>query len=201
MSEYERWQSRFSVPEYIFGEAPNSFLASCRNLLPASGKALSVADGEGRNGVFLAECGLDTLSLDFSPSAQKKARALAAKRRVPLRLKLADVHAWTWPSEAFDVVVEIFTQFSDPASRAIKWAGMRRSLVKGGLLLIEGYTPKQLVFRTGGPKELDHLYTCELLEREFGDFDHCEIREYEAQMSEGGAHSGMSAVVDLIARK
>src|SRR5476651_1286420 len=131
MSEYERWQSRFSVPEYIFGEAPNSFLASCRNLLPASGKALAVADGEGRNGVFLAECGLDTLSLDFSPNGQKKALALATKRGVVLRTEIADVHTWNWPSEEYDVIAEIFTQFSTPEERKGKFAGIRKALKKG----------------------------------------------------------------------
>jgi SAM-dependent methyltransferase len=201
VSEYERWQSRFSAPEYIFGERPNAFLASCENILPKSGRALCVADGEGRNGVFLAECGLDTLSIDFSPNAQEKARALAASRGVVLRTELADIHAWDWPDAEFDVVAEIFTQFSDPANREIKWAGMRRSLKPGGLLLIEGYTPKQLHHGTGGPKQVDHLYTADMLRQAFGDLAKIEIREYEAELSEGGAHSGMSAVVDLVARK
>ena len=77
LSEYERWETRYAVPEYAFGKEPNYFLASCEALLPPSGRALVVADGEGRNGVWLAEQGLDVLSIDFSPSAQKKARALA----------------------------------------------------------------------------------------------------------------------------
>jgi len=76
-TEYDRWESRYRVPEYAFGTAPNYFLGSCKALLPRSGKALAVADGEGRNGVWLAEQGLDVLSIDFSPSAQQKARALA----------------------------------------------------------------------------------------------------------------------------
>src|SRR4051812_900041 len=97
VSEFERWQERFSTPTYVFGEAPNAFLQAQKGLLPSSGKALAVADGEGRNGVFLAEQGLDTVSLDFTPSGQAKARALAEKRGVNLTCVLADVHAWTWP--------------------------------------------------------------------------------------------------------
>ena len=78
MSEYERWQTRFAATDYVFGEAPNAFLARQQALLPKAGKVLAVSDGEGRNGVWLAEQGLDVVSLDFSPKAQEKARALAA---------------------------------------------------------------------------------------------------------------------------
>ena len=201
MSEFERWQGRFAVPEYIFGEAPNVFLASQKHRLPKSGKALAVADGEGRNGVFLAECGLDTLSLDFSPNGQRKAQALAAKRGVKLRTEIADVHAWNWPSAEYDVIAEIFTQFSTPQEREGKFAGIRKALKKGGLLLLEGYTPKQLEHGTGGPKQLEHLYTMDLLESEFGGFSKVLIREYETKMTEGGAHAGMAAVIDLVAVK
>jgi SAM-dependent methyltransferase len=150
LSEYERWEARYAVPEYAFGKDPNYFLQSCRRLLPPSGRALAIADGEGRNGVWLAEQGLDVLSLDFSPSAQKKARALAAERHVHVAFARADVHTWDYPEAAFDVVVEIFTQFSSPAERTLKWAGMRRTLKSGGLLILQGYTPKQLEYGTGG---------------------------------------------------
>lgn len=201
MSEFDRWQGRYAVTEYIFGEEPNAFLASKRDLLPRSGRALAVADGEGRNGVWLAQQGLEVLSLDFSPNGQAKARALAARRGVTLTFELADVHEWTYPDATFDLVAEIFTQFSDPSQRAKKWAGMRKSLKPGGLLLLEGYTPKQLEYGTGGPKHLDHLYTREMLMDAFGDFSKVEIREYETEMSEGGGHSGMAAVIDLVAWK
>jgi len=201
MGEYDRWQGRYAAPEYIFGEAPNAFLAAQRHLLPASGKALAIADGEGRNGVWLAEQGLQVLSLDFAPNGQAKAQALADKRGVSIELALADVHEWPYPEAAYDVVVEIFTQFSDPQQRAKKWAGMRKALKPGGLLLLEGYTPKQLEYGTGGPKQLDHLYTREMLEADFGGFAKIEIRQYETMMSEGGAHAGMGAVIDLIGWK
>lgn len=201
MGEFDRWQGRYAVPEYIFGEEPNAFLASTKKLLPKKGRALAIADGEGRNGVWLAEQGLDVLSVDFSPNGQTKAQALASKRGVSLDLVLADVHEWAYPESAFDVVVEIFTQFSDPVQRSKKWAGMRKALKPGGLLLLEGYTPKQLEFGTGGPKQLDHLYTREMLEADFGRFSKVEIKEYETHMSEGGGHSGMAAVIDLIAWK
>jgi SAM-dependent methyltransferase len=201
MSDYDRWQSRYSVEEFVFGEAPNEFLASKKQLLPNSGTVLAVADGEGRNGVWLAQQGLDVLSLDFSPAAQAKARMLAERQGAKLKFELEDVHGWTYPENAFDVVVDIFTQFSDPTQRARKWDGIKRTLRPGGLLLLEGYTPKQLHHGTGGPKLPDHLYTREILEAAFGGFAKLEIMEEERLMSEGRGHSGMSAVIDLVGWK
>ena len=159
MSEYDRWETRYAINDFVFGKAPNYFLASCKALLPKSGKVLAVADGEGRNGVWLAEQGLDVLSLDFSPTAQAKAKKLAAERGAKLAFELGDVHTWAYPEAAYDVVVEIFTQFSTPAERAMKWAGMRKALKPGGLLILQGYTPKQLQYGTGGPQVLENLYT------------------------------------------
>lgn len=201
MSEYERWQKRFSAPDYIFGEEPNAFLASQRHLLPASGAALSVADGEGRNGVWLAEQGLDIHAVDFSPNALEKAKALAAKRGVRIRTELADVIAWTYPTAAYDVVAIIFTQFMNPEERDRVFAGVRGALKPGGLLLIEGYTPKQLDYGTGGPKQVENLYTRKQLERDFAGFTDVTISEYEAELNEGSAHGGMSAVIDFTGRK
>lgn len=199
--EYTRWETRFAKPEYEFGKAPNDFLVRCKPLLPSSGKALAVADGEGRNGVWLAEQGLAVTSMDFSPSAQKKAAALAAERGVSITLIEGDAHRWDYPAATFDVVAEIFTQFSTPAERPLKWAGMRRALKPGGLLIIEGYAPKQLQYGTGGPKQIEHLYTRALLEDAFGDFDNVRIAEEERVMREGAGHAGMSATINLTARK
>jgi SAM-dependent methyltransferase len=168
-----------------------------------------VADGEGRNGVWLAELGLEVLSLDFSAAAQAKGRLLATERDVAiapatgarLTFEQADVHAWPYPDNAYDVVVEIFTQFSTPAERTRKWAGMRRTLKPGGLLIVQGYTPKQLDYGTGGPKEIEHLYTRAMLEQGFAGFKDIRIVEEELDMQEGSQHSGMSAVIGLTARK
>jgi SAM-dependent methyltransferase len=201
LSEYQRWEARYAVPEYAFGKEPNYFLASCKSLLPGRGRALAVADGEGRNGVWLAEQGLDVVSIDFSPSAQGKARALAAERGVNVTFLQTDVHKWDYPPAAFDVVAEIFTQFSTPAERALKWTGMRRALKSGGLLIVHGYTPKQLEYGTGGPKELENLYTRTLLEDAFGDFRELKIVEEEREIHEGTTHGGMSAMIGLTARK
>lgn len=201
MSEYERWETRFATTEYAFGKSPNYFLESCKRLLPPTGRALAVADGEGRNGVWLAEQGLDVVSIDFSPAAQRKAKALAAERHVKVAFELVDVHSWNYPNAAFEVVAEIFTQFSSPADRARKWAGMRGALKPGGLLIVQGYTPKQLEYGTGGPKEIENLYTRAMLEQAFGGFRDLAIVEEEREIHEGTSHGGMSAVINLTARK
>src|ERR1700733_15155425 len=99
-SEHARWQGRYGISDYVFGKAPNDFLASCKPLLPKSGNALAVADGEGRNGVWLAEQGLDVVSLDFSGNAQAKAATLAKERNVTIALVRADVHVWDYPRAA-----------------------------------------------------------------------------------------------------
>lgn len=201
MSEFQRWNDRYSVPDYIFGTAPNHFLEAAAPLLPTSGRALAVADGEGRNGVWLAARGLDVLSLDFSPAARAKAEALAAERGVTLAFETADVHGWDYPDAAFELVIDIFTQFSSPEERERKWAGMLRALKPGGLLVLQGYTPKQLDYGTGGPKILENLYTRELLETAFGELRDVAITEEECEMDEGPGHSGMSAVIGLTGRK
>jgi SAM-dependent methyltransferase len=199
--EYKRWEGRYAAAEYVFGTEPNYFLKRCKPLLPKSGRVLAVADGEGRNGVWLAEQGLDVVSIDFSPAAQAKARSLAEKRGVSLTIEQADVHNWAYPEAAFDVVVEIFTQFSTPAERPQKWAGMRRALKSGGLLIVEGYTPKQIEYGTGGPRQAEHLYTRAMLEEAFGDFADVVIVQEELEIWEGDGHGGMSAVIGLTARK
>jgi SAM-dependent methyltransferase len=170
-------------------------------MLPGKGRALAVADGEARNGVWLAEQGLDVLSLDFSPTAQEKGRQLARARGVQVDFVLADVHTWPYPEAAFDVVVEVFTQFSTPADRALKWSGMSLALKPGGLLIVQGYTPKQLEYGTGGPGKLEHLYTREMLAQAFAGFRDMRFVEEEREMHEGARHNGMSAVIGLTAIK
>jgi SAM-dependent methyltransferase len=202
-SEFERWESRFAEPGYLFGTAPNAFLQAQAqaHLLPKSGSALSIADGEGRNGVFLAEHGLDVLSVDFSPSAQEKARKLAAERGVSIRTEQADIINWHWPEAAYDVVVAIFFQFVDPPERDKIFAGIKRTLKPGGLLLLEGYRPEHIKYESGGPRQPERCYTRALLENAFKDFASLDIREYDIELAEGSRHVGQSALIDLVGRK
>lgn len=198
--DLDRWNARFATADYVFGEGPNAFLRTqAANLAP--GRALCVADGEGRNGVWLAEQGWQVVSLDFSDVAQAKAAALAARRGVLLDLVQADVHAWAYPEAAFDLVADIFSQFSAPADRARKWAHMRGAVKPGGWIILQGYTPDQLHHRTGGPSDPAQLYTEEMLRSAFTDFEQVRIFEEETTLNEGAGHSGISAVIGLIARR
>jgi hypothetical protein len=137
-------------------------------------------------------------------AASGKALAVAdgeARNAVWLAEQGLDVHSWEYPEAAFDVVAEIFTQFSSPAERAGKWQGMRTALKPGGLLIIQGYTPKQLQYGTGGPKQVENLYTPAMIEDAFRGFRDMRITEEELEMDEGSAHRGMSAVINFTARK
>ena len=201
-AEFDRWNERFAATEaYVFGTAPNGFLAACRDRLPKTGRALAIADGEGRNGVFLAECGLDVVSVDFSPAAQAKAQALAAARGVTITTVTADLLAWDWPEGSFDVVAAIFFQFVGPQGRDLLFERIRRALKPGGLLILEGYRPEQIANGTGGPKTPENMYTRALLEDRFADFLDREIAEHDLVLDEGEGHSGMSAVIDLVGRR
>lgn len=201
MSERQRWEDRFSEPGYRFGTAPNEFLKSKASLLKPGEKVLAVSDGEGRNGVFLAEQGLDVLSIDISPRGLAKARALATERGVSIQTEEVDLATWNWPAAAFDAVVVIFIQYAEPAFRDRIFTGIKQALKPGGLLLMEGYRPEQLGYGTGGPTKLENLYTRELLEKAFGDFASVEIREHDSEINEGAGHVGTSALIDLVARK
>lgn len=195
------WNERFSGAEYLFGTEPNAFLASQRDRLKAGMNALAIADGEGRNGVFLARLGLDVLATDFSPVALEKAQRLAGEVGVPLKTECVDLMNWDWGAPRFDVVAAIFVQFTGPAERARMFASIKHVLKPGGLLLLEGYRPKQLEYGTGGPSEVENLYTRALLEGEFADMEILSLSEYDADLSEGDRHKGMSALIDLVAQK
>jgi SAM-dependent methyltransferase len=195
------WNERFSSDDYLFGTEPNAFLATQRDRLKPGLRALAVADGEGRNGVWLARQGLDVLSTDFSPVALAKAEKLAAAAGVRLKTECADLATWDWGVSRFDVVVAIFVQFTAPPERARMFASIKHVLVPGGLLLLEGYRPEQVDYGTGGPSQVENLYTRELLEREFADMEILHLAEYDAEVNEGTRHKGMSALIDLVARK
>ena len=195
------WDQRYAAEGYLFGDKPNAFLRRQASRLVPGQTVLAVADGEGRNGVWLAEQGLDVTSLDSSPIGQGKARRLAETRRVRLKFELADLSTWTFPETAFDVVVGIFIQFAGPELRARLFDGMKRALKPGGLLLVEGYRPEQIAYRTGGPRIAENLYTEKMLRDAFCDMDILELAVYDAVIEEGTGHKGMSALIDLVARK
>jgi cyclopropane fatty-acyl-phospholipid synthase-like methyltransferase len=195
------WDERYAGEEYHFGTEPNAFLYAQRALLKPGMSCLAVADGEGRNGVWLAEQGLEVLSVDSSAVAQGKARKLAAQRGVNMQFELADLMQWEWGENRFNAVVAIFIQFVGPAQREQMFANLKRCLKPGGLLLLQGYTPRQLEYKTGGPSQAENLYTEAMLRAAFADWEILQLSEHDDIIREGAGHSGMSALIDLVACK
>ncbi len=195
------WDQRYEQPGYLFGEAPNVFLQGQAGLLKPGWQALSLADGEGRNGIWLAEQGLNVHALDFSPVALEKAKSWARQRGVHLRFDHADLLSWTWPEASYDLVVAIFIQFAGPVGRKLIFGVIRRTLKPGGLLILQGYTPRQLGYKTGGPPAGENMYTQALLKEAFGDWNTLHLREHDDYIAEGTGHHGQSALIDLVVRK
>lgn len=195
------WDERYRAPEFIFGTEPNAYLAAQRHWLQPGQRALAVADGEGRNSVWLAGLGLEVDAFDISSVAVDKARALAREAGVKVDYHVSDCDAWGWSAGAYDVVVAIFIQFADPALRSRLFARMRRALKPGGLLILQGYTPAQLELKTGGPGVPENLYTEELLRTEFAALQIVDLDVYQAVLREGTRHAGPSALVGMVARQ
>jgi SAM-dependent methyltransferase len=195
------WDDRYSSADYLFGTEPADFLvAHAEQLAPAS-RVLAVADGEGRNSVYLAQLGHDVVAMDSSPVGVAKARRLAAERGVTVDFQVADVMSWDWAPDAYDAVVAIFIQFLSPAQRPTVFDGMQRTLRPGGRLLLHGYRPEQVALGTGGPPDPAHMYTEELLRDSFGAMDIERLASYDRVIEEGDGHFGHSALVDLVATK
>ncbi|MGC9162712.1 MAG: class I SAM-dependent methyltransferase [Thiomonas sp.] len=197
----DTWNARFSQPGLHYGAEPNSFLVREASRLAPGSRILSVADGEGRNGIWLAEQGHQVSAFDISPVAVDKARRWASERGVEVDFHVAAVDEWDWAPERFDAVVAIFVQFADPSMRQRLFSGMWRTLKPGGLLLVEGYAVEQLAYGTGGPGRRDHLYTPELLRELLPQAQWLLLQQREAVLNEGRGHVGRSALIDAVARK
>jgi 2-polyprenyl-3-methyl-5-hydroxy-6-metoxy-1,4-benzoquinol methylase len=195
------WNKRFEGDEFLFGREPNLYLREQSARLAPAGRVLCVADGEGRNSVWLAGQGHRVDAFDIAENGVAKARALAASAGVTVNYSVSDCDGWAWSEAAYDAVVAIFVQFADPAMRERLFANMVRALKPGGLLVLQGYTPRQLEYKTGGPGIESHLYTEALLRSAFAGLDIVELRDYEAELTEGRQHAGRSALIGMVARK
>tara|TARA_B110000503_G_C7089057_1_gene388594 strand:+ start:138 stop:758 length:621 start_codon:yes stop_codon:yes gene_type:complete len=200
LNPLDRWNERFSNETYLFGEEPNLFLKSQAKFLN-NGSALSIADGEGRNSIWLAEQGLSVDAFDFSPPAIKKAENLAIKRKVNVNYQCSDWQSFDWKNDHYDNVVGIFFQFVEPDGRKKLFANMAKALRPGGILIILGYGLKQMEYKTGGPGIVNHLYDELILKESFSEFKILNSSTYQEITNEGSGHSGMSALVGFVARK
>lgn len=200
------WDERYrSVGEdYLFGKAPNEYLATKVAHFSPGQKAICLADGEGRNSVWLARLGLEVTAVEQSLTALRKAERLAAEEGVPVAFRQGDMLAEDWPAAGdhrqYDWVVAIFVQFVDASRRVKQFRDLKALCKPGGRILLMGYTPRQLEYGTGGPSEIGNLYTPELLEEAFRDWHVEELRAYEKVLDEGIRHRGLSAVIGMVAR-
>jgi SAM-dependent methyltransferase len=197
----ETWNARYAGDDYLFGESPNAFVRASASWLEGARTVLCVADGEGRNSTWLAGQGYAVTAFDFAPNAVAKARRLAARRGVRADHREGDILAWDWSARSYDALVAIFIQFLAPEDRDAVFAGMQTAVRPGGLFLLEGYRPEQVDYGTGGPPRREHMYTRRWLEQRFADWEILELRAYDAEIREGKGHRGMSALIDLVARK
>ncbi len=197
----QTWDARFAADDYIFGTEPNAWLAQHAQLLQPGMRVLAVADGEGRNSVWMARRGLNVDAFDISPVGVEKAKKLAQQHGVEVNFSVCGVEDYPWKALEYDAVVAIFIQFADPDTRATLFKRMKSALKPDGLILLQGYTPKQLDYKTGGPPNVDHLYTEALLQDAFGDLDIAELHAYEDKLTEGTQHYGQSALIGMVARK
>ena len=196
----DRWNQRFSAPDYVFGETPNGYLVEQASHL-SPGRSLCIADGEGRNSVWLARQGHQVSAFDFSPVAIEKAQRLASKYAVDVAFTCSSWQQFHWEEETFDNVVGVFFQFANPQERALIFTRLAASVKLGGTLLILGYGQEQLQFKTGGPDQLENLYTTQMLQDAFVNFDFLHLRSWHEDITEGEGHKGMSALVGAVLRK
>lgn len=201
----EFWNERYAGDGYSYGEAPNAFLASLKDTFSAGQTALVPADGEGRNGVWLAGLGLDVTTLDHSEVGVGKARTLAEKYGVGINAVLTDVFEWDWPEGAFDHIVLIYFHLPEEGRKKLH-ALAAKALAPGGRVIIEAFTPKNLVYRAenpavGGPPEEHLLFTAEMLAADFNGLTPLLLEERETVLKEGRFHDGKGAVVNAIFQK
>lgn len=194
------WDEKFSPDDYQYGTRPNAFLAAEAWRLDPGSEVLAIGDGEGRNGVWLAQQGHRVTTVDVSPRALQKASKLALDRAVRLSTICADLRSFNWPLESYDAAVAIFVHFR-PGDRQGVHRGLANALKPGGLIVLEGFTPDQLAYGSGGPPVAEMLYTPDMLATDFDGFDivHCEAGD--TWLKEGPLHQGQAATVRFIARK
>ena len=192
------WNERYAVDEYVFGTEPNDFLAE--HAAKLEGPVLSIAEGEGRNAVFLAALGLEVHGVDGSSVGLEKARALARERGVEIRLELADLAEFVPGENRYGSVVSIFAHLPS-ALRKRLYPLVERCLRPGGLLLFESYSEAQIERETGGPKDLDMLMTTDKIRDELPGLEPLLLRELVRDVLEGRRHSGTASVVQFLGRK
>lgn len=199
MPNFSMWDERYNQPDYVYGTTPNDFLVEVIGQIP-KGRILCLADGEGRNGVYLAKQGGQVTSIDASPVGLAKARKLAAENSVEIETIVADLAEFSIQPNSWDAIVSIFCHLS-PSIRSRLYRQVVSGLRPGGVFVLEGYTPRQLEFKTGGPSDVEFLLDLPTLQRELEGLEFKHAIELEREIQEGLLHQGRSAVLQILAVK
>ena len=194
------WDERYSIDDYLFGQKPAQALLRNEEYLVPCGETLLIADGEGRNSVYLAKNGFKVTSSDSSIVAQQKAKALADSQNVKVNFKLENFFDIDWSKKQYDNIIGICFQFIPPELIEEAFMGLRSATKKGGTILIHGYTPEQIHYGTGGPKDVSLMYTEATFAHSFTNSEIHLLEKYEAKISEGPCHNGKSAKIEFIAK-
>lgn len=194
------WDERYQSEEYLYGREGNVFLREFHSKLAISGSALAIAEGEGRNAVYLAEQGLDVTAWDYSEVGLKKARRLAKEKGVHLSAERVDLKEATWEKNQWDFIVNIFGHFSEEL-RLKTLQGVKGAVKPGGYFLSEVYSHYQLPYRSGGPKSIEFLYRPEEFLQTFADWRIIHFFMGEVVRHEGELHKGKSHVIQFVGQK
>ncbi len=194
------WDSRYDEEGFAYGISPNTFLTSFVESFKEGQKVLVIGDGEGRNGVWLAQQGCSVVSVDSSAVGVEKAKKLAADKGVEIEAICADLNDWDWPVSQFDFVIIIYVHFP-PEIRALLHEKVAAVLKSGGQLIMESFTPEQLNYSSGGPPVLEMLYTADMMRSDFKCLEIQQLEECITDLNEGKYHCGEGAVIRLVANK
>ena len=192
------WNQRYGGDEFVYGTEPNSFLVENAKLL--TGPVLSLAEGEGRNAVFLASMGLDVLGVDGAAVGLAKANKLAESKGVSIRTEVADLATYEPSVNSFGSVISISAHLPSDVRRRL-YPLVEQCLKRGGIILLEAYSKSQLSRNTGGPKDPDMLMTAADVRNEFPNCEAILCQEIEREVVEGEFHTGLASVVQFIGQK
>ncbi|HEY1472067.1 MAG TPA: class I SAM-dependent methyltransferase [Candidatus Acidoferrum sp.] len=194
------WDERYSQTEPVYGEQPNNYLRAQVHRLAPGAAVLVPGDGYGRNGLWLAQQGFRVHTVDLSPIGVERARNSARAAGLNVTIEQADLSTWAWPRDRFDAVFSIFVHLF-PNVRSVIHASILRALVPGGICVLEAFAPGQLKFSSGGPKQVDLLYSAEILRQDFAAADILALEDATVLLNEGRMHNGPGAVVRGVFRK
>lgn len=194
------WDERFAHKDYVYGVDPNRFLVHHAAVIPRGAHVLVPGDGEGRNGVWLARQGMSVTAVDSSAVGLAKAKHLADHHGVAIDTKCADLATWVWPECQFDAVVAIFLHLPPEICSCIHRA-MLRALRPGGWIILQGFSPEQLGYASGGPRDVSWLYTSAMLTADFAGANILLNKEELITLDEGPYHQGLAATVSFVARR